>query len=72
MALPVVTSYQFISRTGGIEIMQWILDCSEMGFELKSFVFSPENKAGALTAMMQRPLRIVDGTDGWSYPDQEG
>ncbi len=72
MALSVVTSYQFISSTGNSEVMEWIKKNSEMGFELKSTIFHPENRAGFITAMMQRPMGIIDGTDGWNYPDQEG
>lgn len=72
MGLPVVTSYQFISTTGNREVVEWIEKKSEMGFELKSFVYIPDNRAGVFTALMQRPWTIVDGEDGWSYPDAEG
>ena len=72
MVLPVVTSYQLISSTGNTEVMDWIKKHSEMGFELKSTIYHPENTAGFITAIMQRPMGIVDGTDGWNYPDQEG
>lgn len=69
MTLPVVTSYQFIAITGSGEIVPWIKEHSEMGFELKSVIYTPENKVGIFTVMMQRPSSIVDGEDGWSYPD---
>ena len=72
MALPVVTSYQFIAFTGSGEIVPWIKEHSEMGFELKSTIYHPENRVGFITVMMQRPMGIIDGTDGWNYPDQEG
>ena len=72
MALPVVTSYQFIAFTGSGEIVPWIKEHSEMGFELKSVIYTPENKVGLFTVMMQRPMGIIDGTDGWNYPDQDG
>jgi hypothetical protein len=72
MALPVVTSYQFIAITGGGEVVSWIKEHSEMGFELKSVIYTPENTVGLFTVMMQRPWTIVDGEDGWSYPDAEG
>jgi hypothetical protein len=72
MALPVVTSYQFISSTGNKEVFLWIKEHSELGFELKGVIWHPENTVGFFTAMMQRPMGIIDGTDGWNYPDQEG
>lgn len=70
MTLPVVTSYQFISFTGSKGVVPWIKEHSEMGFELKSVIYHPENTVGFFTAMMQRPMSIADGSEGWNYPDQ--
>lgn len=70
MALPVVTSYQFIAQSGGKEVFEWIRQRSEEGFELKACIQNVNNSGLDFIALMQRPMYVVDGTEGWNFPDQ--
>ena len=86
----VVTSYQWAwKRAGGagydgdagVDVMNWVGEMSEKGWELKGFTsyIHPEtqhNAAGGkvdiwaayYSAVMQRPIQIANSDDGWEYP----
>lgn len=70
MTLPVVVSYEFVCLSGGREVLEWVSQRSVEGFELKAFIQNPNNSGLDFLAMMQRPMSITDGTEGWNYPDQ--
>lgn len=76
----VVTSYQWAWRVGGVEdVMAWIGEMSEKGWELKGFSVTVSPTTNRQTGVnewfptahsfMQRPLQTADAMQSWQYPD---
>lgn len=75
----VVTSYQWAWRYGSEvdEIMAWIGEMSEKGWELKGLTsalatrtVSPgfNEQYESVRAFMQRPVQTADALQPWNYP----
>jgi hypothetical protein len=75
----VVTSYQWAWRVGaGEEVMAWIGEMSEKGWELKGFSVTTAPTTNHQTqvnewsptvwSFMQRPVQTADALQRWQYP----
>ena len=75
----VVTSYQWAWRFGKDvdEIMAWIGEMSEVGWELKGFTSTTlartlrpglQEQSEYVRAFMQRPMQAADASQRWQYP----
>lgn len=75
----VVTSYQWAWRSGSEvdEIMAWIGEMSEKGWELKGLTAAVHTRTvrpgfdeqfEVIRVVMQRPVQTADALQPWNYP----